>query len=168
MPASENTPITSCSQFTIPNTAYVDRPYLGGVGYWVMTAYASAIARHQRDIWQQEGLYVVYTSGDAVNEGSIKAHLTDDHLYKYFYLGHGLLGSMASANSGPFWFVPWGQYTQYGIARMWLLGCGMFDQHQTWQKNVAKGGSLIISTDDHLSTLNLLLLDIEDLPGTAQ
>jgi RHS repeat-associated protein len=173
MPSSPNTPITSCSQFTVPNTAYIDQPDLGGgIGGAFLYAAVTPLALGAAPTLLNHGVNVIYDHGSQVNANVITGHMAHDNLWMYFYFGHGNgSGGLVSADDvNPFWNVNPAKFTQYGIAYMSLIGCGTKGMlfHDPWAVNVSLPGWLILSKSPEMNIIELYSLDnLSKEHGTA-
>jgi hypothetical protein len=128
MPTSSQEPIKSCSQFSIPNTVFIDfgkKDWLldSGLIDSVLEVVFDMLENETKPSLEAEDFHVELSRN--VTASTILGHLADQSIYKYYYAGHG-----AAENNGVINVVPEaegvtpGQYTQYGISLMYLASCG--------------------------------------------
>jgi len=145
-PYNEDTKLTKCDSFSIPNTAYVDATsYSWGFLGWFLLSYSSNL----RSNWNDEGLLVIYSNTWDTTKHSILEHLTSDNIYKYAYIGHGASGQLTNirdpgGEESEKNILPAMKYTKYGIAHMELIACESNDYDFMWKSNISKTGTLIM------------------------
>jgi len=156
IPSSPTEAITSCAEFTVPNTVYVD------LGNWNWADYSTAILtltlndtfvqKYQEKVeaWgnmlrDQYKLNLVVTKN--VTGDQIRSHLKDSSIYMYLYAGHGSGNGVLNGDRGT---TAW-KYTNYGIAFMGLWACESAqwtgNKHNftlnAWQWNVSPNGTFL-------------------------
>jgi len=134
----QRTVICPKERVTVPNTGYIDvGTYSWGALGWFLMAYKSTL----EDLWETQGLKVVYTGKWKVTKDAILAHLGSEDVYKFAYIGHGAVGCMTGLKGGDGIIAP-AEYTLFGIADMYIIACESHDGAWQWKKNVAQLGRL--------------------------
>ena len=152
MPASANTPITSCSQFTIPNTIYIDLGQASTIDLGTPTDIVyiwRALAMSDVRTWSGQGFLAVPI--EAPTDENIMAHLASKDIYGYEYVGHGWTPGIINTYDyfGREGGVGPDRYSSYGIAFMTLRACYSADKQpiagrhyrfNAWEANVSTKG----------------------------
>jgi len=161
MPASVTAPITECSQFTIPNTVYLEFGQqfklldpAGPIPIWRRYLYrlgAEAVGA---------GYNVVITDPSSPDEA--RRHLQSSDIYFFAYAGHGggegenpdkSVGLLVFSGGEGSTSLDGARFTKYGIRGIEAYACSSASQHpgdarlgylySPWEKNVSTRGQFV-------------------------
>jgi RHS repeat-associated protein len=174
MPNSEYDTVKPGSEFTIPNTVYLNygqnSPGIDPFNLDIVTRFQSFLSQ-QGNRYAAQGFKIVTRT--VPTEATMKQDLSGDDIYAFGYAGHGVQNGLAATSNSTLWPE---QYTQYGIAWMLLMACETMDSNVSpklhaaygvtvnlWQANVSQSG-VVIGWQGSPSTLNPNTLVI--VPGS--
>jgi hypothetical protein len=179
LPGSATEPITTCSEFTVPNTVFVDiGPRFSSsdpISLKVLRevsltfTFLNSVAQQTGDLYASHGFNVVRTQPATASD--MQSHLESQDIHAYVFAGHGSDGALNTTENAALFPR---RYTQYGIQLMSLLACGSAldyygENINSYPKNVARRGLFYGSMNNYTALLALTVLPVDfvwlQIPG---